>query len=748
MIKIRKSSSFLVAFMLLLGVFPLSSYADTSVPAVQQNEAVKANVVAKEGEETVDLLKEDTKNSEVLTSIPTLTEVTVLAKGLEYTKVTYTDLKTQETWTGYVLNESLADPSQSGTQDTSKQSSVETAQVEKDSSSVTNPTVKKDTQTKTVQPLVAKASLDSGLQALRGIALKSPTNIYSEQATNSMVLKSYAQGTILKYNAPIIAWYECTVIINGEPTPGYINANDVETTDDSDYTVKGISLKSPTNIYSAPSTDSVILKSYTQGSTLQYNKQTIEWYDCTVIINGTATQGYISASDVETVVENQQTLKGIGLKIPTNIYSKASTSAKAIKSYAQGTILKYKTLASDWYECTVYINGKEATGYISASDVEKITDSPQSLKGIGKVYQTNIYSMASKGSKVRKSYSQGTILKYETFTSDWYECAVYIKGKKITSYISASDVDKIVDPQQPMRGLAQKSSTKIYSKAYTGSKVLKSYEKNTILSYKTFTSGWYECTVIVNGNPTTGYIKKGDVSIQKTTVYDLSLDDAIAEQMNANPKADGAGKIKATEDQVAYYINPNNFAQSSSEYYQFLILSSYAGTSANELNNSILAGKGVLDGEGQAFITAAKTYNINELYLISHSILETGNGASQLATGVKINGKTVYNVYGIGAYDDNATQAGAQYAYDHGWTTIEKAIIEGAQFVSVNYINAGQDTLYKMRWNPAGMIEKGYANHQYATDVGWAVKQTSTLCSLYNQLTIYTLLFDAPVYHF
>lgn len=36
--------------------------------------------------------------------------------------------------------------------------------------------------------------------------------------------------------------------------------------------------------------------------------------------------------------------------------------------------------------------------------------------------------------------------------------------------------------------------------------------------------------------------------------------------------------------------------------------------------------------------------------------------------------------------------------------------------------------------------------HQYATDIGWAVKQTNNLVKFYNMLDSYTLMFDIPSY--
>lgn len=153
-----------------------------------------------------------------------------------------------------------------------------------------------------------------------------------------------------------------------------------------------------------------------------------------------------------------------------------------------------------------------------------------------------------------------------------------------------------------------------------------------------------------------------------------------------------------------------------------------------------------MSGKASAFITAGNTYGINELYLISHALLETGNGKSTLANGVKVNGKTVYNMYGIGAFDSDPVKAGANFAYNAGWFTPEQAIIGGAEFIAKGYINAGQNTLYKMRWNPDAASSSRKATHQYATDIGWAVKQIAQIHNLYSLVSSYSLIFDIPVY--
>jgi len=213
----------------------------------------------------------------------------------------------------------------------------------------------------------------------------------------------------------------------------------------------------------------------------------------------------------------------------------------------------------------------------------------------------------------------------------------------------------------------------------------------------------------------------------------------------------------AKPEDVLYYLNPNN-----NDMFQHLVLSSSAGVSANQINN-LLLGKGILQGKGQAFIEAGLTHSLNEVYLVVHALHETNNGTSELATGVEVgknsNGdpvlvtdanrsqltdiKKVYNMFGIGAADSDPLRLGAIRAYNENWTTPEAAIIGGARFIGQGYIHGTyqQDTLYKMRWNPAN---PGYP--QYATDVAWAVKQVATIKQLYNQLENPVLHFDIPVY--
>ncbi|COQ82686.1 AtlE [Streptococcus pneumoniae] len=54
-------------------------------------------------------------------------------------------------------------------------------------------------------------------------------------------------------------------------------------------------------------------------------------------------------------------------------------------------------------------------------------------------------------------------------------------------------------------------------------------------------------------------------------------------------------------------------------------------------------------------------------------------------------------------------------------------------------MKAGQNTLYKMRWNP-----ENPGTHQYATDINWAESNAQVLKGLYDQIGEVGKFFDIP----
>lgn len=191
----------------------------------------------------------------------------------------------------------------------------------------------------------------------------------------------------------------------------------------------------------------------------------------------------------------------------------------------------------------------------------------------------------------------------------------------------------------------------------------------------------------------------------------------------------------ASRAETSKYMNPNNIWNSSVQRYQMLDLGKYQGVSVDKLNK-ILKGKGTLSGQGKAFARACKKYNVNEIYLIAHAFLESGNGKSNYASGRY----GIYNYFGISAYDNNPN-ASIAYAKRQGWTTPARGIEGGAKFVRKQFFNNGKNTLYRMRWNPRN---PGYM--QYATAIEWCNSQATTISNLYKRVGLKGLYYIRDKY--
>lgn len=251
------------------------------------------------------------------------------------------------------------------------------------------------------------------------------------------------------------------------------------------------------------------------------------------------------------------------------------------------------------------------------------------------------------------------------------------------------------------------------------------------------------------------WIKPTDLSKEsiKYVRTGMTLTKAANIQNNSyyNPQVQRtAGKWEdANYDEIKNAMDPVRLAKDDEYKYQFLLLDQPQYLPVSALNK-LLEGKGLLEGQGASFSQAAKKYGINEIYLISHALIETGNGTSDLAKGGDIvNGKFTnksakkyHNVFGIGAYDNNPLVEGIKYAKEAGWDSVSKAIIGGAKFIGQSYVKAGQNTLYKMRWNPAHP-----GTHQYATDINWANLNAQVIKGFYDKMGEVGKYFEIPQYN-
>ena len=211
-------------------------------------------------------------------------------------------------------------------------------------------------------------------------------------------------------------------------------------------------------------------------------------------------------------------------------------------------------------------------------------------------------------------------------------------------------------------------------------------------------------------------------------------------------------KSRSGRATLAEYKRLVNYKKDTSYGFQFLRLDKYRPVNEEKFlstynyyikNACEKKGRGhyysVLYGKVKVMLAAAKKEGIDPMYFVSQTFLESAYGTSSLARGNRITrvalpsyarsgGKfitkkipksaTVYNLYGIKAYDSDPKTGATSHAYYKGWTTVDKAIYGAAKFIRENYFEAkpSQNTIFKFRFNPSNL------NHQYATDPWYSEK--------------------------
>ncbi|MDM0496608.1 SH3 domain-containing protein [Clostridium perfringens] len=522
--------------------------------------------------------------------------------------------------------------------------------------------------------------------------------------------------------------------------------------------------------------------------------------------NNNSNQGTTTPEKPSTSETTQKT--GIvNVSSSLNVRSGASTSSKVIGSLSgnskvtivgeEGAFYKIEYKGSHGYVAKEYI--KDVTGTGSNNSNQGTTTTPEKPStpettqktGIVNVSSSlNVRSGASTSSKVIGSLSgnskvtivgeEGAFYKIEYKGSHGYVAKEYIKdvtGSNNSNQGTATPEKPSTPENSKKTGVVTASKgLNVRKEANTSSQIvgiLNSGESVEILGEE---NGFYKITYkgqeayasknyinIFDGNSN---VNPGlDIGNASKTNYGVSLNEYIKLQQRNNPS-------NYSYSEFEKYINP---AKANNKL-QFLRIDKFRSVNVSGLS-SRLSNKGVLTGQGQAFVNAAKAFNIDPIYLVAQCLHETGNGTSKLAKGVTIteiadesrpiyngNGQlvgyhmiklskpvTVYNLFGIGAKDNSsvfpnrALILGTTYAYNRGWTSIENAIKGAAEFVSLNYVHSsryGQNTLYKMRYN------QNVSNiwHQYAT-TPWYASSIADIMRGYQDLYLENnFTFDVPVF--
>ena len=517
---------------------------------------------------------------------------------------------------------------------------------------------------------------------------------------------------------------------------GYVASQYIDKTN-TNYIIKEVNTDG-LNVRTGPSTSYSSIGKLNKGTKVQVISESAGWSK----INYNNKIAYVSSGYLKTVSTNTSDTKPEDsteqykeIKVVNtnglNVRKGPSTSYSSIGKLNKGSNVEVISESAGWSK----INYNNTTAYVATMYLDKKTtnteDSTEQYKEI-KVVNTN-------GLNVRKgpstSYSsigklnKGSNVEVISESAGWSK----INYNNTTAYVATMYLDKITSSEQvpPVVG---GDSVENVNGAIINYKALNYTLKDHVdVQYKKALEG---------GNVISSSISR---SSEESTTYVMAQSRAFS---------------PASKSDLEYYLNPGNFTSSNRGMMQFLRLDTYkGGVSESELNsylNSLpkINGKNtVFYNQGKTFIDAAKKYDIDLIYLVSHAMWETGYGKSVLAQGQTITSYkgntlpqpvTVYNFFGIGAIDKSANVSGAEASYSNGWTSIEKTIDGSAKWIRDNYIKSSkynQNTIYKMKFNYE------YSFHQYATDVNWANGISGIMYKLVSMYdTASNLNFEVPNY--
>ncbi|WP_415337136.1 SH3 domain-containing protein [Clostridium perfringens] len=659
------------------------------------------------------------------------------------------------------------------------------------------------------------------------VNVSSSLNVRSSASTSSKVIGSLSGNTKVTIVGEEGAFYK----IEYKGSHGYVAKEYVKDVTESNNSNQGtqtpekpstpettkktgiVNVSSSLNVREGASTSSKVIGSLSGNTKVTIVGEEGAFYK----IEYKGSHGYVAKEYVKDVTESNNSNQGtqtpekpstpettkktgiVNVSSSLNVREGASTSSKVIGSLSGNTKVTIVGEEGAFYK----IEYKGSHGYVAKEYVKDVTESnnsnqgtqtpekpstPESTEKTGIVNVSsslNVRSSASTSSKVIGSLSgntkvtivgeEGAFYKIEYKGSHGYVAKEYIKDIK----------DEVVtEPEKPSNPENSKKTgvvtaskgLNVRKEANTSSQIigiLNSGESVEIIGEE---NGFYKITYkgqeayasknyinIFDGNSN---VNPGlDIGNASKTNYGVSLNEYIKLQQRNNPS-------NYSYSEFEKYINP---AKATNKL-QFLRIDKFRSVNVSGLS-SRLSNKGVLTGQGQAFVNAAKAFNIDPIYLVAQCLHETGNGTSKLAKGVTIteiadeskpiyngNGQlvgyhmiklskpvTVYNLFGIGAKDNSsvfpnrALILGTTYAYNRGWTSIENAIKGAAEFVSLNYVHSSrysQNTLYKMRYN------QNVSNiwHQYAT-TPWYASSIADIMRSYQDLYLENnFTFDVPVF--
>ena len=570
-------------------------------------------------------------------------------------------------------------------------------------------------------------------QSNQGIVTATSLNVRSGPATSYTTKFIVNKGDNVTVEDSADGWYKITTKDgkNGWASSKYIQTSQNTTT------TKVVSVSS-LNMRSGPSTSYNIIEVLTKDTQVEVISIEDGWakikYNSKT---GYVSNQYLSDKKVETIqikYVNATTL---------NVRSGPSTTYSIIDTLKQNAKVEVISIENNWAK----IKHNNEIGYVSA---EYLSDKKVETIQIKYVNATtlNVRSGPSTTYSIIDTLKQNAKVEVISIENNWakikhnneigYVSAEYLSDKKVETiqikYVNATTLNVRSGPDTTYEILTTyKYGQEVKVVNISEDKEWAKIKYNDEYAYVSnkYLVDKLEADSENNDSNTgsiTGTFENVNCSFSTMVDYEYKLSLQGFNKIRANLStnySNSSAYVKATREDLSKYLNPETFSTNATGKLQFLRIDKYReGITASELNqffSKYCKSNSVFLNKGQAFIDAAKKYNLDVTYLVAASMVETGYGSSTLAQGVYVTTPSgeqvkVYNFFGISAFDGTAVPSAANYAYQKGWTSIDKTIEGSAQWIAGNYIHNSkykQNTLYKMRWSYN-------TGHQYATDVNWA----------------------------
>ncbi len=362
----------------------------------------------------------------------------------------------------------------------------------------------------------------------------------------------------------------------------------------------------------------------------------------------------------------------------------------------------------------------------------------------------------------------------DTTNATWYKVQFTYKNEEYTGYVSSSYVtfsDTNASTEASSTGSSNNNtSDEEFEKKLKQQKFPESYkpylralhEKHPDWEFVAVQTGIAWSTVVSKEVNRTGQVKNlvycassnPHYGWRSTVVgYNWSTD--------TYSTFDGSTWYAASDDLVKYYLDPRTYLNEQN-IFAFESLKYEEGVQNIQGVNAILKGSFMYDkvptGSTKTYaeiiMAAAKAYGASPYHLAARMRLEMGTKGCAQALGTHSVYPGIYNYFNIGASDSasgHAVSNGLKWAstgttYGRPWTTPEKAIMGGSQYLAAMYINKKQDTIYTQKFNVTNT--SALFSHQYMSNVQCPAQESQTNYKAYaaNGILDSTMVFSIPVY--